>query len=167
MKYKALIISLVCVLAVVLAATIWYVTREEPTEDPEGEIITNDHPTQGAVYFEDEIPPADTMIVGRWSNCANPKWHKVYYDDFDEEEKLYWGKEWDEREDVLEEDLDYHGNGWFRWEKKGNMLHEYSTMSMRSVPIHRMYNLILSSTDSMIYNEPDYTDVVYTFAKEQ
>ena len=166
MKNKAsILIAIACVAAIAVAATVWYVTREQDHE--EGEIITNDHPTHGAVYFEDETPTADPLIVGRWCNSTNPSWHKVYYDDYDEEERLFWGKEWDEHEDVLEEDLDYHGNGWFRWEKKGNKLYEYSTMSLRSVPIRREYALLVSTPDSMIYNEPDHTETVYTFAKEQ
>jgi hypothetical protein len=40
-------------------------------------------------------------------------------------------------------------------------------MSLRSVPIRREYALLVSTPDSMIYNEPDHTETVYTFAKEQ
>ena len=163
MRDKTPAILLLCAVACTLAAA--FVGGFQEGRIRQGKVVTNDHPTQGAVYFVDEVPPADPLIVGRWTCTANPQWHKVYYDDFDEEECLYWGKEWDEKEDVLEEDLDYHGNGWFRWEKKGDQLHEYATMSIRSVPIHHAYDILVSTTDSLIYREPDYKKNVYRFGK--
>lgn len=169
MKRKTLIITILSILLAAIAGTLVYifVFTEKAEDEIQDEIIINEFQTNVATYFEDAIPPADTLIVGRWSNSKNPKWHKVYYDDFDEDEQLYWGKEWDEKEDVNEEDLDYHGNGWFRWEKKGDILHEYATMSLRSVPIHREYAITVSNSDSLVYNETDYNDVVYTFVKNQ
>ena len=112
---------------------------------PEGEELGNEHGTNSIIYFEGEIPPADPLMVGRWKNADNAGWHKVYYDD-DDGEGRYWGKEWDESDDVMEEDLSYHGNGWFRWRKSNDTLIEFSTMDFRDVPIAHTY--LVSITDS-------------------
>ena len=151
------------VVAAALGVAAWYLLRPQETTEEALEVV-NTHPTDGAGYVIATTPYADSLIVGEWQNIANPGWHKVYYDDFDEDEGLFWGKEWDESEDVLEEDLSYHGNGWFRWEKKKNMLHEYATMDGRDVPIHREYQIQRSSTDSLVYFERDYKKNIYRFA---
>lgn len=164
MNRKHLIIILVsCAVAAVAATAVWYYLRpkqEKEKQENLNEILATD----GIGYAEEEIVHADPLMVGRWQNTANPQWHKVYYDDFDEDERLFWGKEWDESEDVLEEDLNYHGNGWFRWEKKGNTLHEYATMDVRDVPIHRAYTIRALTDDSLVYSEPDYKNAVYRFS---
>lgn len=113
--------------------------QKTPTDDQAQEDeIKNEHTTNIIGYYEGEVPPADPLMVGRWKNLENEKWHKVYYDD-DDGEGHYWGKEWDEADDVLEEDLSYHGNGWFRWVKSNDTLYEYSTMDFRDVPIAHIY----------------------------
>ena len=50
-------------------------------------------------------------------------------------------------DDVLEEDLMYHGNGWFRWNKSNDTLIEYSTMDFRDVPIAHIY--VIKMKDSV------------------
>ena len=166
MKKKLLVIG-ACVVVCVAACAVWLYVRYQQKQKPETpeEEILNTHPTDAVDYYVEMIPTADPLIVGKWQNTANPGWYKVYYDDYDEEKKLFWGKEWDESEDVLEEDLNYHGNGWFRWEKRGKELHEYSTMDNRDVPIHRGYVIRSSTTDSLVYFEPDYKKVIFRFAR--
>lgn len=117
--------------------------------------------------MEDDIPKADPLIVGKWQNKENPLWYKVYYDDYDRKEKLFWGKEWNEAEDVMEEDLRYHKNGWFRWERKGRIIHEYATMDTRDVPIHKEYHFYKykASRGTLIYYETDYRKIKYRFTK--
>ena len=146
MKKKPLIF-IVCVLILGAAASAAYWLHychttspesEDAEEIEEGEELINEHSTNGVIYFEDEVPPADPTMVGKWLSVDKPGWHKVYYDD-DDGEGHYWGKEWDENEDVLEEDLSYHGNGWFRWEKHKDTLREFSTMDFRDVPIAHTY----------------------------
>lgn len=159
MTRKQLIILLLCIVAGV-AAAIGYGIYYTQTREGENEILSTD---KGG-YAIEEIPRADPLIVGKWQNSENSHWYKVYYDDYDEEEQLFWGKEWNEAEEVFEEDLNYHGNGWFRWEKKGKELHEYATMDARDVPIHRGYIIRLCSADSLVYFEPDYKQVIYRFA---
>lgn len=158
---KRIVIIFLCLAAIAIAATVGYKLYQRA----HGSRMQNEYPTDEVGYMEADIPHADSLIVGKWQNTANPHWYKVYYDDYDEDEQLFWGKEWNEAEDVLEEDMDYHGNGWFRWEKKGRMLREYATMSKRDVPIHRGYKIRLSSPDSLVYFEPDYKKVIYRFAR--
>lgn len=152
---KQTIIFLICIALVgaAIGAAYYLSVREEPlTEQPqageeaqEGE-LENEHKTNSVIYFEGEVPPADALMVGRWKNMDNAGWHKVYYDD-DDGEGHYWGKEWDETEDVLEEDLSFHGNGWFRWTKSNDTLYEFSTMDFRDVPIAHIY--YITAFDSM------------------
>ena len=118
---------------------------QEPEEQAGENEIENEHKTNAIIYFEGEVPPADPLMVGRWKNMDNAGWHKVYYDD-DDGEGHYWGKEWDTNEDVMEEDLSYHGNGWFRWDKNKDTLREYATMDFRDVPI--AHTFIVTVVDS-------------------
>ena len=164
---KRLIVIGVCLAAVLAACAVWFYVRHQPEPEPQtpgGEVV-NTHPTDGPGYYVDIIPCGDSLIVGKWQNTANPQWYKVYYDDYDEDTQMFWGKEWDESEDVLEEDLNYHGNGWFRWDKIGDELHEYSTMDNRDVPIHKGYIIRYSSYDSLVYFEPARKKVIHRFTR--
>lgn len=134
-KQLILILSAVAAAIIIAAGLAWFVINRAPQAQ---EMTDDEHTTNGALYFEDNIPPADPLMVGRWQNIDNPQWYKVYYDDYADED-FYWGKEWDESDDVQEEDLNYHGNGWFRWRKHGNELQELHTMDTRDVPIVKIY----------------------------
>ncbi len=123
--------------------------------------------TNDAGYVEDDIPHADPFIVGKWQNSSNPHWFKVYYDDYDEDEGFFWGKEWDESDDVHEEDLYYHGNGWFRWRKDNDQLTELHTMDVQNVPIPKVWNIrTLSSPDSLILTNRDYKKQCLRFGRK-
>ena len=165
MNRKTLIIILFAIaVAAAAAIVVWQIYyTEEPTQ--QGDIITNDHPTHGAVYFVSGEPQADSAMLGKWQSIDNPQWYKVYYDDYDEDEHLFWGKEWDESDDVFEEDLNYHGNGWFRWEKRGNSLCEYATMDTRDVPIAKLYTVLFSSMDSLAYCERERKKSCFHFSR--
>ncbi len=69
---------------------------------------------------EKEIGTLSNMF-GRWRNDSNPQQYTVFYSDA-AETGWYWGKEWDERDGVLESDLEEHGNGWFMWKKGSSSL---------------------------------------------
>ena len=157
---RKLIIILLCITAAT-AAAVWFGIYYKQTRGKQDRIYS----TNSGGYAEEEMLHADSLIVGKWQCAENPQWYKVYYDDYDEEQNLFWGKEWDESEDVQEEDLKYHGNGWFRWNKTGNTLHEYATMDARDVPIHRAYKIRLSTHDSLVYSEPDHKRFVFRFAR--
>lgn len=170
MKRKKYIFITGIVLIVIAVAATGYIfvrrngyTRMQQTEDDTvAHMITNTHITDRIhiAQWEDGVPVADSLIVGKWQNKDNPHWYKVYYDDYDEEQKLFWGKEWDESEDVQEEDLNYHGNGWFRWVKRGNILYECATMDACDVPIHRFYTIKNINANSLVYFEPDHKKVM-------
>jgi hypothetical protein len=164
-KQLVIIIACLAALCAVACAVLLYNHHREDTRILYPEEKANTHPTDGPGYYVDNIFHADSMLVGKWQNADNPQWYKAYYDDYDEEAKLFWGKEWDEREDVMEEDLNYHGNGWFRWTKIGNALLEFATMDNRDVPIHREFRLRSPISDSLIYIEPDYPKIVFRFYK--
>lgn len=158
--------------AVAAAVTAWYMTHREQKPDngddvEEGVVSIGKDATDDMQYFEDEFPTADPLIVGKWQNADNPQWYKVYYDDYDEEEHLFWGKEWDENDNVEEEDLNYHGNGWFRWEKDDNILREYATMDTRDVPIYHGYRIRLSTADTLVYSETAHKRSLFRFRRVQ
>lgn len=161
---RAIIISSSVLAAVLLtAAIVWYRSHQE--SEPQEKVILNDHPTDGA-YYEYDLPSADPLMVGRWINTSNPQWHKVYYDDYDEETKMFWGKEWDESDDSREGDLRFHGNGWFRWDKQGKILRELSTMDYKEMKIAKVFVIQFSSADSLVYFVKDYKNDIYRFTKE-
>ena len=163
MKSKRFIVFFICLFVIIATVVaIWYILPSK--EQAHDEVMTDERPTLDAVCVK-EVPHADSLIVGQWQNKDNPQWYKVYYDDYDEGTGKFWGKEWNEAEDVLEEDLKYHGNGWFRWEIKNKKLHEYSTMNTRDVPIHREYKIRLSTSDSLVVFEPDYKHIIIRFGK--
>ena len=163
-KRTIVILSSMLAAAAIAAAVVWYKSHREA--QPQENVVLNEHPTDGA-FYECDIPSADPLIVGRWINTANPQWHKAYYDDYDEETEMFWGKEWNEADDVQEEDLRYHGNGWFRGNKKGKELREFSTMDVKDMSIARIYILQRSSSDSLVYHERDYKRDIFRFAKEE
>ena len=147
-KKPLIFIGCALVIGAVVSAAIWLhyrATTLQEAEPEEGEMTLDEHSTNSVIYFEDEVPPADPVMVGNWLSVEKPGWYKVYYDD-DDGEGRYWGKEWDTNEDVMEEDLSYHGNGWFRWEKNKDTLREYATMDFRDVPI--AHTFIVTVVDS-------------------
>ena len=81
-KRTIIILSSVLAAAAIAAAVVWYRSHREA--QPQENVVLNEHPTDGA-FYECDIPSADSLIVGRWINTANPQWHKVYYDDYDED----------------------------------------------------------------------------------
>ena len=158
---KEVVLLLVVVLLIggAIAAALWLQNRR----GCDGREAVNEHGTNSVIYFDGDVPPADPLMVGHWVCTENPGWHKVYYDDFDE--GYYWGKEWDESEDVQEEDLSYHGNGWFRWEKYQDTLSELSTMDYRDVPIAQRY--VISVEDSSHITQIEtYNRSFYHFVKQ-
>lgn len=158
-------ISLFIFAAAVLAAAVCLGLHRAHTRVVTGEKEGSMPATHDVAYFELQVPHADPQMVGKWQNTDNPRWYKAYYDDYDEKEQLFWGKEWDESEDIFEEDLNYHGNGWFHWEIKDGVLHEYATMDVRAVPINHAYKTQFPARDSMICKDLYYKKVVFSFVR--
>ena len=148
MNRKRIIIISILVAALVIAAAAVILFVIPGTRITRGDFSTND-----SYYYDNGAPQADPNIVGMWRNADNPKWFKVYYDDYDGD-GFFWGKEWDEADDVFEEDLYYHGNGWFRWRKEGKNLKELHTMEISEVPIPKIWRL-KTKPDSLLLFYPD------------
>ena len=145
MDRRKLYFILVCIVAGFGLAAFWTGLRRPAARRTVNVMATD---TRMTIDQRTDLPPADPAIVGHWISSDKPGWHKVYYDDYDEKQQLFWGKEWDESDDVMEEDLSYHGNGWFRWTKNKDTLFEYHTMDLTEVPIAHRYKIrINDSTD--------------------
>lgn len=165
---KANLITVICLVSLLVAgAAAVYVVHSRSTE--EKEIEAPKEKTNMHLSFEDNIPPADPALVGKWQNTINPQWYKVYYDDYDDE-GYYWGKEWNEADDVQEEDLNYHGNGWFRWKKDGKQLIEMHTMDVQDVPIPKIWNVKhlthREPNDSLVMIDPNRKSQTLTFRRQ-
>ena len=119
MKKLVRIVLLLIVIGGVAGAAYWYFTRPETTESQMVETVNTNKVEDAGTLSE-----ADPLMVGRWESAIKPKWFKIYYDDPCDEPGYFWGKEWDETDDVFEEDLIYHGNGWFKWRKQRKILTE-------------------------------------------
>ena len=163
---KANLITVICLVSLLVAgAAAVYVVHSRSGE--EKEIDAPQEKTNVHLSFEDDAPQADPALVGKWQNSENPQWYKVYYDDYDED-GFFWGKEWDEADDVQEEDLNYHGNGWFRWKKDGKQLVEMHTMDVQDVPIAKIWLVKHLSArepnDSLIINNAERKKQSYHFA---
>ncbi|MCQ2346433.1 MAG: hypothetical protein MJZ92_00710 [Paludibacteraceae bacterium] len=75
-----------------------------------------------ASFTEQEI-----AIYGKWADYDKTLAYTMFMLE-DAGDGFYWGKEWNEQDGVLEEDLDEHGNGWFRWRvKKDKILLIYNS----------------------------------------
>ena len=134
------------------------VLQPQVVEEPD-----SSHSTNNIIVFEDEFT-ADPMMVGKWQNTENPGWYQVFYDDYDDE-NFFWGKEWDESDDVMEEDLRYHGNGWFRWRKDGKSLLEVAVQDQHSGDIPHEYTIRRISDDVLELEEKDARHRIFLFNK--
>ena len=165
MNRRQLILIIASIATVVVASTISVVLYQSQTREKTNEILSTDE----SGFAIEDVPSADPLIVGKWSNTENPKWYKVYYDDYDED-GFFWGKEWDESEDVQEEDLNYHGNGWYRWKKDGKQLLELHTMDVRDVPISKVWLYQTECRDkqhseTLVLADPDRRSRIYKFSR--
>lgn len=104
--------------------------------------------TNKVVYAEAERV-ANPLIVGKWYVEKHLTSFKAYYDDPCEQEGYFWGKEWNEEEDVMEEDLEYHGNGWFQWCKKGNQLMELHMSTNGAFVVPMTYDIATLTKDRL------------------
>lgn len=161
-KYLVLLIALAVALFVGAAVIVYIVHVSHGSKSGFDRHQTNSH-----VVFEEETPTADPAIVGRWQNKTNPQWFRVYYDDYDGD-GFFWGKEWDEADDVHEVDLNYHGNGWFRWRKDGTQLLEMHTMDVQDVPIPKRWKVHTKSLpDSLTLISVDVRNQCLRFGRVQ
>lgn len=113
-------------------------------------------------YKDDNV--INSYVVGRWQNTDDTGWYCVFYDEVDDE-GMCWGKEWNESENVLEEDLPFHKNGWFRWRIKDGVLHKFAVMNMSNAIIHKSYSVIKMKDNMLVMQEERYASNRYSFVK--
>ena len=77
-----------------------------------------------------------------------------------------YGREWDEAEDIYEEDLLPHGNGWFKYKFESNGgLHELHLMDNEGAEIPKEYIVSKLTDTDLEYYEKDYKSIKYRFSK--
>lgn len=83
----------------------------------------------------------------------------------DEAGYLY-GREWDEAEDIYEEDLLPHGNGWFKYlfETNGNLT-EIHLMDNGGAEIPKVYIVSKLTSTTLEYYEKDHKSISFSFQK--
>ncbi|MBQ6790278.1 MAG: hypothetical protein IJP76_02345 [Paludibacteraceae bacterium] len=104
-------------------------------------------------------------LQGLWQE--NKTMHYVRFTTENSEETGYlYGREWDEADDVFEEDLVFHGNGWFKYkfEKNGNLT-EIHLMDNGGAEIPKIYVVTLLTDTDLSYYEKDHKSIKFTFTK--
>ena len=83
-----------------------------------------------------------------------------------DETGYYYGREWDEAEDVFEDDLLPYGNGWFKYElKTSGTLTEIHLMDNGGAEIPKVFVVSKLTDTSLEYYEKDRTSSKYYFTK--
>ncbi len=118
-----------------------------------------------AAFFASCKPEAQTFSVadlfGKWESPtiskANPsaKQYCVFLSEKDDSGEYYWGKTWDEGEDVTEADVDKekHGNGWMKWKLVEASLTEIHMMSVSQAGVPKIYTVTLLNASKLEYKD--------------
>ena len=104
-------------------------------------------------------------LQGLWQE--NKTMHYVRFTTENSEETGYlYGREWDEADDVFEEDLVFHGNGWFKYkfEKNGDLT-EIHLMDNGGAEIPKVYVVTLLTDTELSYYEKDHKSIKFSFSK--
>ena len=104
-------------------------------------------------------------LQGLWEENGTQHYVRFTTEQSDEAGYLY-GREWDEAEEVYEEDLTPHGNGWFKYkfETKGD-LHEIHLMDNGGAEIPKEYIVTELTSSTLKYHEKDRTSNKFAFSK--
>ena len=94
-------------------------------------------------------------LKGTWTEEANPLCYWVYSLDKDDSGEYYWGKTWDEAEDVHESDVDadYHGNGWFKWKISSNKLTLIHMMNISDAAIPQVFTITSCNSTTLVLKD--------------
>lgn len=76
-----------------------------------------------------------------------------------------WGCEWDEEDEMYEEYLERHGNGWFKYQLLQKNLTEIHMMDMGTADIPKVYVIKVLTADRLEYYEKDHSEKKFTFTK--
>lgn len=105
-------------------------------------------------------------LQGLWQNDQYDTWHVRFTNEAADEENFFWGCEWgDYGDDVTEEDLVFHGNGWFKYRLKSNELLEINRMDEGWADIPKEYIISLLTDTELGYYEKDHKNIKFKFAK--
>ena len=115
------------------------------------------------VYEPEKV--ANPLLVGQWLEDGT-KHYKIYLDDACDEESYFWGKEWDEAQGILEEDLTYHGNGWFKWSKTHDELTEIYVSEHGNILVPNHYRIDKLNDTTFVYTSFRITQTEYNQEKK-
>ena len=107
--------------------------------------------------------PSD--LNGTWTEEANPLCYWVYSLTKDDSGDYYWGKTWDEAEDVYESDLEYHGNGWFKWNITDNNLVQLHMMNISEATVPKTYTVTSCTSSKLVLKDTYGTSTTYKKVK--
>lgn len=123
MKKRTLLIILILIVLGMVAGIVYWCLQPSLSV---AQISKEDETNKVAHVQPEQV--ANPLLVRKWYIEHHPTSFKVYYDDPCDQPGYFWGKEWNEEENIYEEDLLYHGNGWFQWCKQDNQLLEMHMM---------------------------------------
>jgi len=105
-------------------------------------------------------------LQGLWLENNTQHYVRFTAEQSDETAYLY-GREWDEAEEVYEEDLLPHGNGWFKYkfETNGNLT-EIHLMDNGGAEIPKVYIVTVLTDTQLSYYEKDQTSSKFSFSKQ-
>ena len=92
-------------------------------------------------------------LSGTWSEETNPLCYWVYSLTKDDSGDYYWGKTWDEAEDVHESDLEFHGNGWFKWSITDNNLVQLHMMNISTATVPKTYTVTSCNSTTLVLKD--------------
>lgn len=104
-------------------------------------------------------------LQGLWQENNTEHFVRFTTEQSDEAGYLY-GREWDEAEDIYEEDLLPHGNGWFKYlfETNGNLT-EIHLMDNGGAEIPKVYIVSKLTSTTLEYYEKDHKSISFSFQK--
>lgn len=130
----SILVSLPLVIAILLLSGWYYyhtLYNDYRTESAVRHEAGDSLSTNSIAAFTDE----EIAVYGKWADKTDHGAYTVFSLD-DAGDGFYWGKEWNEADNIFEDDLDEYGNGWFRWKtKKNSLLILYNSNYGFSVPI--------------------------------
>jgi len=109
-------------------------------------------------------PTNPASIFGLWQEYDNniPESDYMRFLTADQEAKdgdYFFGKEWDESEQVYEKDLKYKGNGWFKWKIDGSVLTKIELLDNGGAEIPKTYTIKILNTTQLQLQDPEDKDV--------
>lgn len=118
----------------------------------------------GCSMFENKSYTA-ADLQGTWTEDQNPLCYWVYTSTKDASGEYFWGKTWDEADDVHESDLEFHGNGWFKWEVNGTTLKQLHVMEISDALVPKTYTIASCNSTTLVLKDSYGTRITYNKVK--